>query len=125
MKRLLRPDPVIKTTDDEIINLADNAISFLSGREEKVFDALAVKKYYYESVISQIEEFTSLLKIWGMEYLMMKRIQPPPVSFDEAVKMIRTIDRITSIAYGHIIPPSDMAVQVRINSSDPVSDIFI
>ncbi|HOP62190.1 MAG TPA: hypothetical protein PK358_08230 [Spirochaetota bacterium] len=123
MNRLIRLNSAIKTDNEEIIEIAEQVISLLSGREERVFDALEVKKYYYESVISQNEEFAMLLKTWGMEYLMMRKIQPPPVSFDEAVKMIRAIDRITSTVYGLIIPPSDIAIQITINGSGSIPDI--
>ncbi len=56
--------------------------------------------------------------------LLMKRIQPSPVSAEEAIDSIRTIDRLTSLAYGLIIPPSDIAVHVRLSGDDAVSDIF-
>jgi len=35
---------------------------------------------------------------------MMKKIQPPLISADEARSMICIIDRMTSIVYGMIIP---------------------
>lgn len=123
-RRLLRYKHPVKRSDDDLLKLAETAAQFLSGTSGKAFDTLAAKKYYYESVISQADEYAALLKSWGMEFLMMKRIQPPPVSVDEALESIRTIDRITSIVYGLIIPPSDMAVQMRINRDDAASDIF-
>lgn len=123
MKMLLQHKPVI-VRDADIILLIERSISLLAGTDGKTFDALAAKKYYYESVISQAEEFAALLKNWGMEFLMMKRIQPPAVSVEDAVESIRTIDRLTSIVYGVIIPPSDVAVQMRI-SADAAHDIFM
>ncbi len=124
MKLLLQHKPLMDLNAD-IILLVERSISLLAGTEGKVFDALAAKKYYYESVISQTEEFAALLKNWGMEFLMMKRIQPPAVSIDDAVESIRAIDRLTSIVYGVIIPPSDVAVQMRINRGDPATDFLI
>lgn len=118
MRRLVQHKPAANSSNDELINIIDRGVSFLSGTEEKAFDSLAAKKCYYESVISQCEEFAALLNTWGMEFLMMKKIQPPPVSVDEALESIRTIDRLTSIVYGIIIPASDMGVQISVNSKD-------
>jgi len=108
----------------DILKLIENAVNLLSGNKEKVYDDLVAKKYYFESILSQAEEYSILLKNWGMELLLMRRIQPPPVSKDEAINSIRTIDRLTSIVYGLVIPPSDIAVQMSIDSSQSPADIF-
>lgn len=124
MKKIIRYETGIKPGDDILLNLIEKGIDLLSDTNKKTFDILSAKKYFYESVISQIEEFNTLVKTWGMEFLMMKRIQPPPVSIEEAIDAIRTIDRLTTIAYGLIIPPSDIAVQISIDSLISPSDIF-
>lgn len=124
MKRMIQYGENAAPDIDDILKLIENAVTLLSGKKEKVLDDLAAKKYYFESVLSEAEEYSILLKNWGMELLLMRRIQPPPVSKEEAINSIRTIDRLTSIVYGLIIPPSDMAVQMRINRDEPVTDIF-
>lgn len=124
MRMLIQQRSVVKTGDEEIPALIERGISLLSGTEGEALDALAAKKYYYESVISRCEEFASLLKSWGMEFLMMKKIQPPAVSVDEAIESIKIIDRLTSMVYGMIIPSSDRGLSLKISHSDSPSDIF-
>jgi hypothetical protein len=124
MKRMIQYSENAAPDIDDILKLIENAVTLLSGNKEKALDDLAAKKYYFESVLSQAEEYSILLKNWGMELLLMRRIQPPPVSKEEAINSIRTIDRLTSIVYGLVIPPSDIAVQMSIDRSQSSADIF-
>lgn len=119
IKRLIENAEMEEESPEEIQALLEKALPLLQGTQDKSIDALAVKKYYYESVISQSGEFASMLKTWGMEFLMMRRIQPSPESVEEAVNTIRVIDRLTRTVYGLIIPPSDIAVQMTIDRGDP------
>jgi len=88
----------------EFINLINHAADMLNFSDKKPFDILSEKKYYYENAIMEAEEFSRLLKIYSMEFIMMRRIQPPLISSDEAQFMISIIDRLTSIVYRMIIP---------------------
>lgn len=124
IKSIIQYRGIVAIPAEDILKLIEKGISLLAGNKDKAFDELASKKYFFESVLSQAEEYSALLKTWGMEMLLMKRIQPSPVSAEEAIDSIRTIDRLTSLAYGLIIPPSDIAVHVRLSGDDAVSDIF-
>lgn len=124
MKRIVQYNDVIAPGVENTLTLMDRSMTLMSGNKEKVLDELAAKKYYFESVLSQAEEYSVLLKTWGMELLLMRKIQPSPVSADEAIESIRTIDRLTSMVYGFIIPPSDIAVQISIDSLKTPSDLF-
>ncbi len=124
MKILINSLPKSETVLKKMLALTDRAATLLNGREDKSLDALAIKKYYYESVISQAEEFASMLKTYSMEFLMLKKIQPPPVSIDDAIESIQIINRLTSTVYGTIIPASDISVQFSINCEDSPSGIF-
>jgi len=124
MKRLIQHRGVISPGVEETLTLIDKGVSLLAGNRDKAIDELAAKKYYFESVLSQAEEYSDLLKTWGMELLLMRKVQPSPVSADEAIESIRTIDRLTSLVYGFVIPPSDIAVQISVDSLNPSSDLF-
>ncbi|PKL15992.1 MAG: hypothetical protein CVV49_18560 [Spirochaetae bacterium HGW-Spirochaetae-5] len=67
------------------------------------FTAL-LEAYFYENAIMEAEEFSLLMKTYSMEFIMMKRIQPPLITIEEARLNIKLIDRMTSIVYGMIIP---------------------
>ncbi len=88
----------------EFLTLVNLSIEFLNGSAGKPFDILSEKKYYYENAVMEAEEFSQLMKTYSMEFIMMKRIQPPLISIDEARSMIKHIDRLTSIVYGMVIP---------------------
>ena len=91
-------------TLSEFLSLLDISSTLLSSSEIKPLEILSEKKYFYENAIMEAEEFSLLMKTYSMEFIMMKRIQPPLISIDEARSMIRLIDRLTSIVYGMIIP---------------------
>jgi len=91
-------------SNSEFLSLVNLAIEFLNGTNEKPFDILSERKYYYENAVMEAEEFSQLMKTYSMEFIMMKRIQPPLISIDEARSMIKQIDRLTSIVYRMIIP---------------------
>lgn len=124
MNILMNSLPGFESQRENMLKLADRAVSLLDGYGEKALDVLAAKKYYYETVISDSEEFSAMLKTYSMEFLMTKKIQPPPVSVDEALESIRIIDRLTSIVYNMIIPLSDISTQVKFSGDDPIPDIF-
>ncbi len=89
---------------NEFITLLESACSLFSDSDKNPFDILSEKKYFYENAILEAEEFSLLMKTYSMEFIMMKRIQPPLISIDEACSNIKLIDRMTSIVYGIIIP---------------------
>ncbi len=89
---------------NELIYLIDISSDLLNSPEEKPFDIFSRNKDFYENSIMESEEFSRLLKTYSMEFIMMKRIQPPLLSIDEARSMINAIDRLTSIVYGMVIP---------------------
>ncbi len=91
-------------TQHGIVELVDFTADLFRDRNSRPFDILAEKKYFYENAIIEAEEFTRLLKSSSMEFIMMKRIQPPLIPADEARRMISIIDRLTSTVYGMIIP---------------------
>lgn len=87
-----------------LIDLVNAALEILSSPENRPIDILTEKKYYYENAVNEAEEFTQFLKTYSMDFIMSKRMQPPLISIDEARRMIRMIDRLTSIVYGMVIP---------------------
>jgi hypothetical protein len=89
---------------DEFIKLLETACTLLNGLDTKPYEILSEKKYFYENAITEAEEFSLLMKTYSMEFIMMKRIQPPLISIEEARLNIKFIDRLTSIVYGIIIP---------------------
>lgn len=89
---------------EEFRTLFTAAADILNGINRKALDIFYEKKYFYENAVSEAEEFALLLKTYSMEFIMLKRIQPPLIPADEARSMIRIIDRLTSIVYGMIIP---------------------
>jgi hypothetical protein len=91
-------------SEEEFRSLFIIAADILNGSDRKALDILYGKKYFYENAISESEEFARLLKTYSMEFIMLKRIQPPLISVDESRSMIHIIDRLTSIVYGMIIP---------------------
>jgi len=124
MKKIIQHKEVMPSESGDTLMLIDRGASLLSGNKVKALDELAAKKFYFESVLTQDEEYSALLKTWGMEMLLMKRVQPSPISTEDAIDSIRTIDRLTYIVYGFIIPPSDISVQVSIDSSNPPYGLF-
>ena len=84
--------------------LINASADFLNGSDRRTIDILSEKKYFYENAILESEEFSRMQKTYSMEFFMMKKIQPPLISADEARSMICIIDRMTSIVYGMIIP---------------------
>ncbi len=88
----------------ELTDLLDISTNLLSNSMEKPFEIFSQKKYFYENAIMEYEEFNKLLKTYSMEFIMLKRIQPPLISIEEARTMVKAIDRLTSIVYGMVIP---------------------
>lgn len=84
--------------------LINVSADLLNGSDKRAMDILTEKKFFYENAISEAEEFTRMLKTYSMEFIMLKKIQPPLISSDESRSMIHIIDRLTSIVYGMIIP---------------------
>lgn len=84
--------------------LLEASCTLLSSSDAKPFEILSEKKYFYENAIMEAEEFSLLMKTYSMEFIMMKRIQPPLITIEEARLNIKLIDRMTSIVYGMIIP---------------------
>ncbi len=57
---------------------------------------IADRKKYWNESIKQIERFHENAEKYSMEFMMMQRISPPPVSMDEAEEQIRIITLIES-----------------------------
>jgi hypothetical protein len=89
---------------NEFAALLESSCTLLSGSDTKPYEILSEKKYFYENAIMEAEEFSLLMKTYSMEFIMMKRIQPPLITIEEARSNIKLIDRLTSIVYGMIIP---------------------
>lgn len=95
----------VKNKDyDEFIILLKSACSMLNGSNSNPLEILSGNKYFYENAVMEAEEFSILMKTYSMEFIMMKRIQPPLISIEEAQSIIKLIDRMTSIVFGMIIP---------------------
>lgn len=92
------------SSDAEFKILIEAAADLLNGSDKRAMDILSEKKYFYENAVSEAEEFTRMLKTYSMEFIMLKRIQPPLISVDESRSRIHIIDRLTSIVYRMIIP---------------------
>jgi len=88
----------------DLITLVNIAVEMFSSPQNRPFDILSEKKYYYQNAINESEEFSRLLKTCSMEFIMSKRIRPPLVSIDEAHYMAAVIDILTSVVYGMTIP---------------------
>jgi len=88
-----------------LLYLIEQSASILKNTNKKPFEILSEKKHFFENAITEAEEFTQLLKTYSMEFIMLKRIQPPLISIDEAQSMISIINLLTSIVYREIIPP--------------------
>ena len=85
--------------DEEYLRLIDLLSDFFNGSDKNPFDILAEKRDFYVRALLEYEEFNNLLKSYSMEFIMMKRIRAPIVSVDEAMYIIKSIDKITRIAY--------------------------
>jgi len=96
--------PVNNVSETDLSDLVNAAADFLNGSDERPFDILSEKKYFYENAMAESEHFDRMLKAYSMEFIMMKKIQPPLISIDEARLKIQVIDRLTSIVYRMVIP---------------------
>lgn len=92
------------SADSDAEELIGFAADTLHGSDEDPLEILSDRKYACEMMISEAETFQSLLASYSMEFLMIKRIQPPALSREESVSVMEKIDRLTSAAYGLIIP---------------------
>jgi len=103
-----QPDGSFKIPEDscsaDLFTLIDITTDLLKSSVSKPYDILSEKKYFYENAITESEEFSALLKTYSMEFVMMKKIQPPLMSIHEARSMVTAIDRLTFIVYRTIIP---------------------
>lgn len=88
----------------DLYQLTDAASDFFNRSEINPYDILSSKKFFYESAISESEEFARMMKTYSMEFIMMKRIQPPLVTLEDARRMVRMIDIMTWSVYRIIIP---------------------
>ncbi len=91
-------------SNDELYYLINISARLLNFTEKSPYQIISEKKYFYESMVAESEEFSRLLSSYNMEFMMMKKIQPPLVPLEEARTMVKTIDRLTSIVYGITIP---------------------
>ena len=89
--------------DEDYIKLIDISSDFFNGSDKSPFDILSEKKNFYAGILLENDEFNNLLRSYTMEFIMMKKIRVPPVPADEAVRMIKLIDRITGIVYKTVI----------------------
>ena len=91
-------------SDKEYLKLIDLSADLFNRSDKNPYDILSEKKHYYIRALLEYDEFNNLLKSYSMEFIMMKKIQAPLVPVDEAVNMIRLIDKITRIVYKIVIP---------------------
>ena len=85
--------------DEGYIKLIDILSDFFNGSDRSPFDILSEKKKFYIGIVLENAEFNDLLKSYTMEFIMMKKIRVPPVPANEAIDMIKLIDKITGIVY--------------------------
>ncbi|MCL1833462.1 MAG: hypothetical protein FWG49_03065 [Leptospirales bacterium] len=85
--------------DKEYLKLIDLSSDLFHGTDKDPFDILSDKKDFYIRALLEYDEFNNLLKSYSMEFIMMKKIHAPLVPVDEAVSMIKLIEKITRIAY--------------------------
>jgi len=83
-----------KTSDEEYLKLIDLSSKLFNGSDKDPLDILLDKKDFYIRALLEHDEFNNLLKSYSMEFIMMKKIYAPLVPVDEAVNMIRLIDKI-------------------------------
>ena len=88
---------------EENLKLIDLSCDLFNRSDKDPFDILSEKKHYYIRALLEYDEFNNLLKSYSMEFIMMKKIQAPLVPVDEAVNMIKLIDKITRTAYNTVI----------------------
>ena len=89
---------------EEYLKLIDLSADLFNRSDKNPYDILSEKKHYYIRALLEYDEFHNLLKSYSMEFIMMKKIHAPLVPVDEAVNMIRLIDKITRIVYKTVIP---------------------
>lgn len=89
---------------EELYHLILVCTELLNSTEKKPFEIFSEKKYFYENAAAESVEFSRLITTYSMEFIMMKKIQPPLITAEEAHSIINDIDRLTSTVFGMIIP---------------------
>ncbi|MCL2156262.1 MAG: hypothetical protein FWH53_11400 [Leptospirales bacterium] len=79
---------------EEYLKLIDVSSDLFNGSDKDPFEILSEKKNFYIRSLLEYDEFNNLLKSYSMEFIMMKKIHAPLVPVDEAVGMIRLIEKI-------------------------------
>jgi len=92
-------------SDEEYLKLIALSADLFNGSDKDPFDILSEKKDFYIRTLLEYDEFYNLLKSYSMEFIMMKKIYAPLVPVDEAVEMIKLIDRIISLRRRQSISP--------------------
>lgn len=87
-------------SEDELISLVKTAAYLVNKSEMNPYDILSEKNEYYRNAYMEALEFSRLMKSYSMEFIMMKRLQPPLVTAEEALSMMEKIFRMTSLARG-------------------------
>jgi hypothetical protein len=108
MKKLIAGCSSMGTEDASvIIKLINTACALLNNSEEDPADILSVKMDYYKNAYIETVEFSKLLKSYSMEFIMMKKIQPPLITAEEALSKLETISRLLFIVYGVYVPVTE------------------
>ena len=97
INNLINPKTSENNSGEEYLKLIALAADLFNGSDKDPFDILADKKDFYIRTLLEYDEFNNLLKSYSMEFIMMKKIYAPLVGVDEAVNMIKLIDRIISL----------------------------
>jgi len=89
---------VENNSGEEYLQLIALAAGLFNGADKDPFNILSDKKDFYIRALLEYDEFNNLLKSYSMEFIMMKKIYAPLVGVDEAVNMIKLIDRIIDVS---------------------------
>jgi hypothetical protein len=94
-------------SDEEYLILINLASDIFNGTDKNPtdknteynnpMDILSAKKELYTRALLEYDEFNNLLKSYSMEFIMMKKIHAPLVPVDEAMYMLRLIDKMMRI----------------------------
>lgn len=86
-------------SDGELMSLVAIAGDLLNNSERNPYDILSEKREYYKNAYMEALEFSRLLKSYSMEFIMMKKLQPPLITAEEALSIMEKIFRIISLAH--------------------------
>ena len=96
--KLIHPQTSENNSGEEYLQLIALAADIFNGADKDPFNILSDKKDFYIRALLEYDEFNNLLKSYSMEFIMMKKIYAPLVGVDEAVNMIKLIDRIIDVS---------------------------